>query len=211
MTNRIKMHKLPGGTTSYFIVGDDKLKEEMQKRYSVNTVPTLPQSKQERLIYSLLEQNCDFIMCQSIEEYLFYSKEQFNIFAKDKSGGMYGFIGGIGDMKDDDFPIAYVSSKGQSGKIATNFKSLLSLIIFYPFWMELLKPDNNDIKSSVESFEKDKSENIPDYNNIQRTIADNLSIKREDYSIESLFKCLSEEPLFRVYSKLDNSPSENLL
>ena len=52
---------------------------------------------------------------------------------------------------------------------------------------------------------------MPNFYEIQETIADNLGIKRQDCSIESLFNCLSEEPKFIVYSTDDNNPSENLL
>lgn len=67
-------------------------------------------------------------MCENEEheeDYLFYSKEQFNIFAKDKGGGVYGFIGGICNIEDENVPIAYVSSEWQSGKIANNLKDYL--------------------------------------------------------------------------------------
>jgi hypothetical protein len=52
---------------------------------------------------------------------------------------------------------------------------------------------------------------MPDYYKIQQSLGDNLGIKKQEYSIGSLFKCLSEEPKFIVYSTADNSPSDNLL
>lgn len=52
---------------------------------------------------------------------------------------------------------------------------------------------------------------MPKFHEIQQIIADNLGIKRQDGSIESLFNCLSEEPKFIVYSTDDNNSSENLL
>jgi hypothetical protein len=103
MSNRLnKANKLADGPTSIFITGeDDELKEEMQRCYSVRTMLAPTRSKQEKLIYSQLEQYCDFKFCQSADQYLFYSKEQFNIFARNKNGGVYGFIGGTGDLQDD--------------------------------------------------------------------------------------------------------------
>ena len=214
MANRFDiLDKMTDGPTAYFIGG----KEVKQENSHPITISEKPHSKQEKLVYSLLEQYCDFIMCENEEneeDYLFYSKEKFNIFAKDKGGGVYGFIGGIGNIEDETVPIAYVSSEGQSGKIANNLKELLSLIIFYPFWMdllELLKHYNGDIQKIIELCIKERVEDIPNFYEIQQAIADNLGIKRQDCSIESLFNCLSEEPKFIVYSTDDNNPSENLL
>jgi hypothetical protein len=213
MSNRLnKANKLTDGPTSIFIAGeDDELKEEMQRCYSVRTMPAPARSKQEKLIYSQLEQYCDFIFCQSVEQYLFYSKEQFNIFAKDKDGGVYGFIGGTGDLQDDNYPIGYVCSEGKSDKIANSFKELLALVIYYPFWMDLLKLHKDDIHSGIEELEKERLEDMPDYYKVQQSLGDNLGIKKQEYSIGGLFNCLSEEPKFIVYSTVDNNPSDNLL
>ncbi|MBZ9688518.1 hypothetical protein G9F72_019500 [Clostridium estertheticum] len=216
MANRFdKVDKMADGPTAYFISGrKGQNKEVKQENLLPITLTEKPHSKQEKLVYSLLEQYCDFIMCENEEDYLFYSKEQFNIFAKDKGGGVYGFIGGIGDIEDENVPIAYVSSEGQSGKLSNNLKELLSLIIFYPFWMDLLKllkHYNGDIQKIIELCIKERVEDMPNFYKIQQIIADSLGIKRQDCSIESLFNCLSEEPRFIVYSTDDNNPSENLL
>jgi hypothetical protein len=206
-----KVYKYADGSTSIFIAGeDDELKKAMNKQYSVQMTPALPKSEQEKLIYSLLEQYIDFIFCQRIEKYSFYSKEQFNIFAKDNSGGLYGFIGGAGDLLDDNYPIGYVSSEGKSGKIANNFKDLLSLVIYYPFWLDLLQYHNNDIKRAAEVFEKERLKEIPDYCEVKQTLVDNLRLNSHEYSIESLFNCLSDEPKFIVYSVDGDNHSENL-
>ncbi|MBZ9689348.1 hypothetical protein G9F72_023920 [Clostridium estertheticum] len=219
MANRFdNLDKMTDGPTAYFIGGaNGQNKELKQENLLPITLTEKPLSKQERLVYSLLEQYCDFIMCENEEheeDYLFYSKEQFNIFAKDKGGGVYGFIGGIGNIEDENVPIAYVSSDGQSGKIANNLKELLSLIIFYPFWIALLillKHYNGDIQKIIELCIKEIVEDMPNFYEIQQTIADNLGIKRQDCSVEYLFNCLSEEPKFIVYSTVDNNPSQNLL
>jgi len=213
MANRFdKSDKMTDGPTAYFNVKTNgQNKEVKQEKLRPITIVERPHSNQEKLVYSLLEQYCDFIMCENEEDYLFYSKEKFNIFAKDKGGGVYGFIGGIGDIEDENFPIAYVSSEGQSGKIANNLKDLLSLIIFYPFWIDLLKQYNEDIQKIIKLCIKERVVDMPNFYEIQQTIADNLGIKRQDCSIESLFNCLSEEPKFIVYSTDDNNPSENLL
>lgn len=213
MTNRFgKTDKRIDGLTAYFMAGtDDQYKEILKQYHSARTIPAPPKSKQEKLIYSLLEQYCDFIFCQNEENYSFYSKEVFYIFAKDKIGGLYGFIGGTGDIEEDNYPIAYVSLEGQSGKIANSLKDLLSLIIFYPFWTDLLKHSNEDVQKVIEMQVKEILEDMPDYYKAQQTILDSLDIKKHDYSIDRLFNCLSEEPKFIVYSTDDDSPSEDLL
>lgn len=213
MSNNLnKPAKLSDDPTSIFIAGEnDKLKEEMQRKHSVRTIAAPPKSNVEKLIYSQLEQYCDFIFCESVEEYYFYSKDQFNIIARDKSGGVYGFIGGTGDLLDDSYPVGYVSSQGQAGKVADSFKDLLALIIYYPFWKDLLKYHNDEIQSLIEELSRERLRELPDYANVQQTLVDRLGLSMHEYSIKSLFNCLDEEPKFIVYSKTDNSPSGNLL
>lgn len=148
-----KLDKMTDGPTAYFTAGSNGQNNQVkQENFPPTTLIEPPHRKQGKLVFSLLEQYCDFIICENEEDYLFYSKEQFNIFAKDKGGGVYGFIGGIGNIED-----------------------------------------------------------MPDFCEIQQSIADNLGIKRQEGSIESLFICLSEEPKFIVYSRDDNNPSESLL
>ncbi len=207
-----KLDKMTDGPTAYFTAGSNGQNNQVkQENFPPTTLIEPPHRKQGKLVFSLLEQYCDFIICENEEDYLFYSKEQFNIFAKDKGGGVYGFIEGIGNIEDQSTPIAYVSSEGQSGKISNNVKELLSLIIFYPFWIDLLNRYNEDIQKRIELGIKERVEDMPDFCEIQQSIADNLGIKRQEGSIESLFICLSEEPKFIVYSRDDNNPSESLL
>ena len=70
---------------------------------------------------------------------------------------------------------------------------------------------NGDMQKIIELCIKERVEYMPNFYEIQETIADNLGIKRQDCSIESLLNCLSEEPKFIVFSTDDNNPSENLL
>ncbi|KYH28751.1 hypothetical protein CLTEP_27530 [Clostridium tepidiprofundi DSM 19306] len=166
-------------------------------------------------IKNMLEDYCDFILCSpsnNTEEYGFYAKEKLTILATDGSGGVYSVIK---DMNEEKSPIVYVSSEGQAGKIANSFNELLSLIIYYPFWLDILKfSGNGDINRMMEvipSLEKERIEYIPNYIKIQKEIGDSLGIIKSEKSIEDLREFVLEKPSFTVYSTEDNNPSETLV
>jgi len=72
-------------------------------------------------------------------EYGCTSYEQTIVIAEDGSGGMYVLYG----EGDPNFlPIGFLSSEGQVGSIAENFHQLISLVVFYPYWSDLLKFSN---------------------------------------------------------------------
>ncbi|WIF95467.1 hypothetical protein [Caminicella sporogenes] len=164
-------------------------------------------------IKEVLEEYCDFILCEpssNTEEYLFYAKEKLTILATDASGGVYAMISDIDVEKS---PIVYVSSEGQSGKIANSFSELISLIIYYPFWKDILcyLGDINKIKEIIPSLEKDMLKYIPNYIQIQKEVGNSLGIIKSEKIIESFIEVVLEKPDFIVYSIQDDEPSETLI
>jgi hypothetical protein len=166
-------------------------------------------------IKDMLENYCDFILCNpssDTKEYQFYAKEKLTILATDGSGGVYAIIS---NMNIEKSPIVYVSSEGQAGKIANSFNELLSLIIYYPFWSDILKfSGDGDINKMIEvipSLEKERLEYIPYYVQIQKEIGDNIGIIKSEKSIQDLKKIVLEKPAFTVYSTEDDNSSETLV
>ncbi|GAA0177849.1 hypothetical protein SH2C18_09980 [Clostridium sediminicola] len=166
-------------------------------------------------IKNMLENYCDFILCKpsnDTEEYMFYAKEKLTILATDGSGGVYAIVGD-GDVEK--LSVVYVSSEGQAGKIANSFNELLSLIIYYPFWLDILKfSDNADIDRMIDTvplLEKERLEDIPDYIEIQEEIGCNLGLAKSKKSINNLRNIVIEKPGFVVCSTEDNNPSETLV
>lgn len=163
-----------------------------------------------------LEDFCDFIICTETsctEDHLFYSKKPYTIFATDGAGGTFGFIG---DPNENTASIGYVSSEGQSGKIASSLDEFLSLIIFFPyFWHDLISfykdHKSNKLLDYILECENEIKADHPDYDTIQTTIAAKLALNRTDQLIDHLIQSLLETPGFIVYSTQDDSPSENLL
>lgn len=172
--------------------------------------------KSDTTLLNLLEEFCDFIICTtsvSSEEYLFYSKEPYTIFATDGSGGTFGFIG---NNDKENLPIGYVSSEGESGKISDNIDQLLSLISFYPyFWIDLIRfyreNKNNGLHEYIVECENEIKEDNSHYCNIQTTITNKLSLKKNDKIMDNLIQSLSDTSNFIVYSIEDNNPSKHLL
>lgn len=166
-------------------------------------------------IYKIFEENYDFILSKyyiNTSDYLFTSEQEFNIFATNGGGDVYGFIGGKGDLKNDKYPIGYVCHEGQCGKIANNLEELLKLIVFYPYWYDLLKCPINKRTKFIKELEKEMEEMKSNYYQRQNTIAKKLGIKRDHNSIKKLFNNLEDKPEFIVFGNdEDNNPYESLL
>ncbi|MDR3602531.1 MAG: hypothetical protein P4L49_18950 [Desulfosporosinus sp.] len=163
-------------------------------RYNIISIPVLKDDK----IYNLLGEYCNFFFVKSQEtiDISFYTKEYFVVFATDHDGGFYGFIGGLGDVIHDNYPIGYISSDNKAGRIANNLKELFSLIIFNPFWQDLLKGKDKEISNN--------------FSEIHLDIAKTLSVHKDEQDIENLKIRLTREPFFTLYSKIDDNPSTQL-
>ncbi len=174
------------------------------------------QIKNNETIKLKLEERFDFIIIDesnNTEEYLFHAKEKLTIFATDGAGGVYTTIEKGDDIEE--FPIAFISSEGQSGKIARTFNELIELIIYYPFWQDILKfSSNGDLEQMTKSIpylEGERIEFIPDYKKVQRVISNELGIVKRSSLLENLLKEVMEKPFFKVFSTEDDNIYDTLI
>lgn len=89
-------------------------------------------------------------------------------------------------------------------------------MVFYPyFWQDIVRfyqeNKNSGLQEYIKECENEILNDIEEYYNIQKTIANKLNIIKNNESINNLIKSLSDNPCFIVYSTEDNSPSQNLL
>lgn len=202
------------GPTSYYNTSSNARTNSIENSYASIQVIPVPQSEQGLEIYSLLEKNCDLFFCKNkkVKEFLFSCKTHFFIFATNYKGGLYGTIGGIGDIQDDNYPIGYVSNDGRCGKIANNLREFLQLIVFYPFWLDLLNCPEKERQQTAELLEKQRLESIPNYLENQQKIANTFHIQKRKDTIEILFSNLKQEHCFVVYAtNKQHVQYENLL
>lgn len=170
--------------------------------------------KSDKSLADLLESFSDFIIskeAQDSKDYLFYTKEPYTIFATDGGGGTFGFIGDYNSGA-----IGYVSSEGESGKIADSLEELFKIITYYPyFWHNIIRfykvHEKDGLKKFIEECENEIKEDCPDYYDNQNQISKKLSINKEDKLLEQLITALLDEPKFIVYSSEDDNPSDVLL
>lgn len=214
MNNKYILNMENNGPTSYYTSANDKTIFSKNSNTGVQVI-SVPNNEQELEIYKLLEKNCNLFFCKNelLDNFIINCKVQFTIFAINDKGEPYGTIGGIGDIEDDYYPIGYVSNKGQCGRIANNLKEFLQLIVFYPFWLELLNCPEKERQHTVETLENEKIKLIPDYLINQQKIAEILNIQKNKNSIETLFLNLKQKPYFVVHGveKEQNKKYENLL
>lgn len=179
-------------------------------------LPTLYyQIKDKENIKINLEKMFDFIIAESIntEEYWFYAKEKLTILATSASGGVYATIAKGEDIEK--FPIVFISSEGKAGKIAKSFSELIQLIIYYPYWQDMLSfsggGDFEKMIKSIPCLEDERIEFHSNYKRIQKEISDELGLVKDSRLLENLLKEVMEKPFFRVFSTEDDNMSDTLI
>ena len=158
-----------------------------------------------------LDELCDFFLHDEFTELdkdYEYSKVKFQVFGADASGGSFGYIG-EGDVSS--LPIGYSSSEGQSGKIAENVSDFFHLIVFCPFWHDILTIDRLNDKNYAVKTENEHKSHYENYDEMQNFACGQLGLKKTPDILEKLYKALTSEPKFVVYSSVDDNPSEDLL
>ncbi|ENR6355052.1 hypothetical protein ACEWL8_000840 [Listeria monocytogenes] len=132
----------------------------------------------------------------------------FRIFAEDAGGGEFGFIG---DGEIDSLAIGYFSSEFEAGRIADNLEDFLCLIVFYPFWRDLLLEKQEDNQEVILQLEMEYKEYIPTYESHQQFVADKLKLVKNNAILFKFYAAISYEPKFKLYSVIDDTPTENLV
>lgn len=149
--------------------------------------------------------------------------------AQDSTGGIYILIK---QEEIETSPIFYISSEGEAGPVATDFKKFLKIIFSAPYWLDILKFSNNgqlnemqkaekileiDIQKELENQGKNKEK-------IEKAMYSATKIKIKEEPAFLLFEALNSlnniiildefdeklEPLMKKYKVIDNPMWKNL-
>ena len=170
-----------------------------------NEVMPIPKNERHQKIYKLLKEHCNLSFCieEKSEDFEFVCLEQFYIFAVDDLGNCYGSIGRIGDINEEDVPIGMVTSNGRCAKVASCLREFLSLVTYYPYWLEIIELERKFQDYSIAELESNYESQM--VLKQQSGIAEILNLSKDDYAIDTLKIHLKEE--FIVYGK----PLKNIL
>ncbi len=100
----------------------------------IETVPSgveVINSRDENPVYDILEQDFNIKFCKECkrEDFHFYTVPRFSIFAVDSFGNAIGTLYGMGDISDDDYPVAMVTLENNGYILGNNLKDFLGRII----------------------------------------------------------------------------------
>ena len=181
----------------------------VEEKYNVfiqeNIVVPIAKNEREHKIYKLLREHCNLIFCteEKNEDFEFVCLDHFFVYAIDEFGNCYGSIGNMTDINNDSIPIGMVTSDGRCAKVASSIREFLSLVTFYPYWLDIIELERSKQKYSISELEnKYKNQIILEQ---QNEIADILNLEKMKHAIDNLKKHLNEE--FIVYGK----PYKNIL
>ena len=165
--------------------------------------------KKNKRLAAQINDLCDFSLAEKLSKLdpaYGRARETFRVFGTDASGGVFGFVGAETLAQH---PVAYVSSEGSSGKIAANLSDFFHLIVFYPFWQDLLHLQATALRLQIESLEREYQEMIENYAEMQEAIARQLDLTQAFASVEKFRAALAERPRFIIYSE-DELPYDDL-
>ena len=104
--------------------------------------------------------------------------------AKDGGGGPYLLFG-----KDD--RLAYVTSEGRAGIIAANLEEGLSLLVAYPYWLDLLDDNVEAMHEGIEELEESMLGDIEDLDEHRAIIRERLKLKSQGDELEKLHSAIT--------------------
>lgn len=89
-------------------------------------------SRDENPVYDILEQDFNVIFCKDCkrEDFHFYTVPRFSIFATDSFGNAIGTLYGMGDISDDDYPVAMVTMENNGYILGNSLKDFLGRLVF---------------------------------------------------------------------------------
>ncbi len=174
-------------------------------------IASVPENERYNKIYRLLEENCDVIFCtnQALEDFNFYPIPRFGIFAIDSQGNCFGTIGGISDLIDDNYPVGYVSRNNLYNKLSNSLKEFLELIVFYPFWREVIQCKQMSLSYNIKIMEEEYLKSNPQFSIRQKEIASTLNLSKNPKSIDILISNIDCNPDLVVYSSKEDAKKEN--
>ena len=143
-----------------------------------------------------------------LSEYLGgYSKVKFQVFGKDASGNLFGFIGD-GDIAS--LPIGYASGGWTAGKIADNISDFFHLITLYPFWRDLCSANKLNDKNRIAELEEEEKGFCENYHQLQDFLVEQLCLNKNSDILGRFHSALTSEPKFALYAVDDDSPCDDL-
>lgn len=100
----------------------------------INAVPSgviVINTPDDNPIYSALELDFNIKFCRDMkrEELPFYTVPMLAVFASDSYGNVFGTLGGLGDLADDDYPVAMVTKDNRIFTVADCLRDFLSLAV----------------------------------------------------------------------------------
>ncbi|QOR35158.1 SMI1/KNR4 family protein [Clostridium sp. 'deep sea'] len=168
--------------------------------------------KNNKEIQEQLETIFDFIIntkSLSTSDFLFTLNANCYIFATDGAGNCFGFL----DDNSEDSPVLYVNHEGSYAVIANNLVDFLSTIVSHPYyWNDILQ--NNSLYNSEElankiiEWQQEILNDIPDLNQIQRSICNCLNLNYNKHSYEKMLKCLNAYNQYKVCDLANNPYSK---
>lgn len=187
------------GFNVFFTTEDGKPRRYIEP----NEVDNIPENEKEDHIYKLLEDNCDVKFCvdKTSDDFKFITLEYFVIFATDSNGNCFGSIGGAGNISDREYPIGYVTLDGKCGILASHFKEFLELVIYYPYWREVINVEKEGMSYSIKELQWKYKMNDESYLKNQEEISKRLGLKKNEQSLNLLLKSLSNEEEFVVFNR----------
>lgn len=171
----------------------------------------VPENERCNKIYRLLEETCDVIFCttQSLKDFHFYPIPRFSIFAVDSCGNSFGTIGGIGDLTDDKYPVGYVEHSDIYFKLANSLKEFLELVVFYPFWKEIIKCKQMGLPYNIKVIEEEYIKSNSEFILHQCEIASILHLTKNPNAIQTLISNIDCKQDLVVYSSKEDAQKEN--
>jgi len=157
-----------------------------------------------------IELLCDFRLDFSELDTSLYGcpVDKYENFGADASGGKFGFIG---DGDTSSLPIGYISSEDVVGKIAENLSDFFHLITFYPYWRALCSEKSLNNENWIAELESEQREFDESYEQRQNSIAQQLQLDKNNYSLDDFRAVLLSEHKFFVHSPDgNNTPSTDL-
>ena len=125
--------------------------------------------------------------------------EKLTVFAMSGDGSSFAFWG-EGDYEK--LPIIYVSSEGQTGKIANNIIDCVQLIIELPQWASLSHMESLEkMNKWSKTFEEEYLEFIPDFNEIKQKNLQALDLKSNENILEIFFQTCAQKVVPEIYGE----------
>lgn len=134
---------------------------------------------------------------EKLEAFSFESSENFEVFATDEFGGIFVRIKqDIGNKEL--LPIWFISCEAETLKVANSFQEFLQLIIYYPFWQELLNFTSTEIMKEVKKLKKENENAFEEYLEEQKELADSFDIKENEQILFTLLNNVNEKINFKI-------------